>query len=189
MLNVRSARGASRRVVVINGDVLLKQGARIEGDLVVVGGVIEGQKDAIIEGAVRWYRQALAYHQEGDVIVADRETVSEGRFGRAMRRYLYRSDRSRISLTTGGVYNRVEGSHLSRSHSVQHAIWKISLDAPAICHCEGLNWIATVLATTSNRNSVGGTWPFVGGRLSTSSTRGRLASQGPGWARVVLPGS
>ncbi|MBC7789391.1 MAG: BamA/TamA family outer membrane protein [Anaerolineae bacterium] len=130
-------------VVVINGDVLLKQGARIEGDLVVVGGVIEGQKDAIIEGAVRWYRQALAYHQEGDVIVADRETVSEGRFGRAMRRYLYRSDRSRLSLTTGGVYNRVEGLPIYLGPTLRFStpFGRFSLDAYGILRtAKDFNW-------------------------------------------------
>lgn len=121
-------------VVVINGDVLLRQGAHIEGDLVVVGGIIEGQKDAVIEGAVQWYRQSLAYHQEGDLVVADRETAAESRFGRAMRRYLYRSDRSRISLTTGGVYNRVEGLPIYLGPTLRYStpFGRFSLDAYGI---------------------------------------------------------
>ncbi|MGI9078150.1 MAG: hypothetical protein ACR2G6_12615 [Gemmatimonadaceae bacterium] len=130
-------------VVVINGDVMLRQGARIEGDLVVVGGIIEGQKDAVIVGAVRWYRQALAYHLENDLVVADRETANESRFGRAMRRYLYRSDRSRISLTTGGVYNRVEGLPIYLGPTLRYStpVVRFSLDAYGILRtAKDFNW-------------------------------------------------
>ena len=130
-------------VVVINGDVVLKPGAHIQGDLIVVGGIIEGQKEAVIGGAVSWYRQALAYHQEGELVVADRETAAESRFARAMRRYLYRSDRSRISLTTGGVYNRVEGLPIYLGPTLRFStpFGRLSLDAYGILRtAKDFNW-------------------------------------------------
>ena len=95
-------------VVVINGDVYLRPGARVDGDLFVVGGVIEGQRDGRIGGAVAWYPQALAYRQQGELLVVDREGLDEGRHIRRLLR-LYQNSTSKISLTTEGPYNRVEG--------------------------------------------------------------------------------
>ena len=60
------------RVVAINSDVVLRPTARIEGDLWVVGGEVEGRNSAYIGGEIRIYRQALAYTRDGDHIFEER---------------------------------------------------------------------------------------------------------------------
>jgi hypothetical protein len=104
-------------VVVINGDVDLRRRARIDGDLIVVGGLIDGLDDAHIGGEVQHYRQALSYHEEGDRVIADFDDDRDDDYDRRDRRRPGRVDRwrdrvsvgtSRISITSG-TYNRVEG--------------------------------------------------------------------------------
>jgi hypothetical protein len=98
------------RVIVINGDVVLQRTARVEGDLIVVGGLIDGQERAHIGGQVQWYRPALRYHIEGDRVVAETQQtdVPEDNW---LRRWLRRRERSTstLMLKTGGPYNRVDG--------------------------------------------------------------------------------
>src|SRR5262245_35367229 len=98
------------RVVALNSDVILHSSARIDGDLLVVGGDVEGRDVADIAGEIRIYHQPLHYSQDGDRIVADRDTIPdvEPWWRRLDRR---RSDQSWSSLhvATAGAYNRVEG--------------------------------------------------------------------------------
>jgi hypothetical protein len=47
------------RVIAINSDVILKPGARVEGQILVVGVNVEGTDDAFMGGDVRTYRQGL----------------------------------------------------------------------------------------------------------------------------------
>ena len=58
------------RVLAINSDVILLRGARIDGDLLVVGGEVEGSEGAVIGGELRVYHPPLRYTQEGDQLVA-----------------------------------------------------------------------------------------------------------------------
>lgn len=98
------------RVIAINADVLLQRSARLDGDLIVVGGLIDGQEHAQIGGQVEWYRPALRYHIDGERLVAETEpaTAPEDNW---LRRWLKRRERStsRLTLRTGGPYNRVDG--------------------------------------------------------------------------------
>ena len=98
------------RVIVINGDVVLDRTARVDGDLIVVGGLIEGQEHAHLGGHVEWYRPALRYHLAGDTVVAEpqEENAEEDSW---LRRWLRRRERSTsvLTLKTGGTYNRVDG--------------------------------------------------------------------------------
>jgi hypothetical protein len=98
------------RLVAINADVTLKPGARIEGDMIVVGGVVEGRQEAYLGGELRIYRQVLYYREEGDRIVAERprERVSDDRWAGFHRRYDVHAW-SGLSLTSAHKYNRVEG--------------------------------------------------------------------------------
>src|SRR5262249_42600704 len=57
-------------VLMINGDVILQPTARIDGDLIVVGGDVEGLASAHVGGTTRIYRPPLAYREDGDRIVA-----------------------------------------------------------------------------------------------------------------------
>src|SRR5215213_2681460 len=62
------------RVLAINSDVILQRGARIDGDLLVVGGEVEGSDGAVIGGELRIYHPPLRYTQEGDQLVAQLES-------------------------------------------------------------------------------------------------------------------
>ncbi|HET7565436.1 MAG TPA: hypothetical protein VFJ96_10600 [Gemmatimonadaceae bacterium] len=98
------------RVIVINGDVVLDRTALVDGDLIVVGGLVEGQEHAHIGGRVEWYRPALRYHLVGDTVVADPQQANAAEDS-WLRRWLRRRERSTsaITLKAGGTYNRVDG--------------------------------------------------------------------------------
>jgi hypothetical protein len=87
---------------VINGDLLFMPGARVEGDVLVVGGVVDGERNAHVSGTVTRNPIPLSHRLEGDRLVLD----EEGRVGAFVRNV--RRTTSRIRLTAGG-YNRVEG--------------------------------------------------------------------------------
>ena len=124
------------RVIALNADVILRPSARIDGDLLVVGGEVEGRDAARVGGEIRIYRQTLRYRQEGDHIVAERDTLpDEGEpwWRRLERR---RSDRSwsRLQVATAGAYNRVEGLPINLGPQVNRRTdWgSTRLDAYAI---------------------------------------------------------
>jgi hypothetical protein len=97
------------RVLAINADVLLQKGAQIDGDLVVVGGEVDGREGATIGGEVRVYHPPLRYTQEGDQLVA--QTGARAADDQWWRRFDMRGRRNsnRLEIATAGAYNRVEG--------------------------------------------------------------------------------
>jgi len=97
------------RVLAINSDVILLRGARIDGDLLVVGGEVEGSDGAAIGGELRIYHPPLRYTQEGDQLVA--QPVGSGVEEPWWRRLERRGRRNfnRLEIANAGVYNRVEG--------------------------------------------------------------------------------
>ena len=96
------------RVLAINADVLLRKGARIDGDLLVVGGEVDGADVATIGGELRVYHPPLRYTQAGEQLVAQ---VDDGADDQWWRRWERRGQRNfnRLEIASGGVYNRVEG--------------------------------------------------------------------------------
>ena len=101
------------RVLAINSDVILLRGARIDGDLLVVGGEVEGSDGAVIGGEMRIYRPPLRYTQEGDQLVAQLEdTGAEEQWWRRLERR-GRRNFNRLEIANAGVYNRVEGLPVS----------------------------------------------------------------------------
>ena len=97
------------RVLAINSDVILARGARIDGDLLVVGGEVEGSEGAVIGGELRIYHAPLRYTQQGDQLVASlNETSVEEQWWRRFERR-GRSNFNRLEIASAGVYNRVEG--------------------------------------------------------------------------------
>ncbi len=97
------------RVLAINADVLLRKGARIDGDLLVVGGEVEGSEGATIGGEVRVYHPPLRYTMDGERLVAQLEVPSgDEQWWRRFER-LGRDNANRLEIATAGVYNRVEG--------------------------------------------------------------------------------
>jgi hypothetical protein len=123
----------------INGDVILRPTARIDQDLLVVGGEVEGRNDAFIGGEIRIYRQSLRYAEQGDRIVADRDTVPGGDEGwwRRVERRRTRSW-SNIHVASAGAYNRTEGLPINLGPQIYQAFpWgSMRLDAYGVLRTE-----------------------------------------------------
>ncbi|MEP6620682.1 MAG: hypothetical protein ABJE47_15260 [bacterium] len=96
------------RVLAINADVLLRKGARIDGDLLVVGGEVEGSDGAVIGGEIRLYHPSLRFTQQGDEIVAEVDAGAEDQWWRRWERR-GRRNFNRLEIATAGPFNRVEG--------------------------------------------------------------------------------
>ena len=97
------------RVLAINADVLLQKGARIDGDLLVVGGEVEGRMDGMVGGEVHVHHAALRYERAGDQLVA---LAAEGEPTESLWQRFERSrheNSNRLEVANAGVYNRVEG--------------------------------------------------------------------------------
>jgi hypothetical protein len=108
-------------VIVINGDLTLAPGARIDGAVFVVGGYIEGRERATIGGLVRHYREPLRFREEDERIIAETDQTAfdedESWVSRWRRRR--RQSDSKLSLMTSGSYNRVEGLAVQGGPSVR----------------------------------------------------------------------
>lgn len=96
----------SGHVLAINTDVVLRPTARIEGDLWVVGGQVDGRHAAAIDGEVRIYRDRMAYRDEGERMIALRDSGDADRW---WRRWEARRSTFDLSVAQAGPYNRVEG--------------------------------------------------------------------------------
>ena len=97
------------RVLAINSDVILLRGARIDGDLLVVGGEVEGSDGASIGGELRIYHPPLRYTRDGDLLVAQLdETRPVEQWWRRLERRRRRNF-NRLEIASAGPYNRVEG--------------------------------------------------------------------------------
>jgi hypothetical protein len=96
------------RVLAINADVLLRKGARIDGDLLVVGGEIDGADAATIRGEIRAYHPPLRYTQDGDRLVVQLGGAESDQWWRRLERS-GRRNFNRLDVANAGAYNRVEG--------------------------------------------------------------------------------
>jgi len=96
----------SGSLYVINGDVTFEPGAVVGGDILVVGGSIEGQSNVAVTGQLRSYRDVLRYRREGDELV-----YAPQRDGWARWRRQHSDDgQASFVLALGGVFNRIEGA-------------------------------------------------------------------------------
>lgn len=126
------------RVLAINSDVVLRPSARIDGDLLVVGGEVEGRHAAYVGGEIRIYRQQLAYTRLGETIEPARTASSdETGWWRRWERTQGRSG-SRLFIASAGAYNRVEGLPINIGPRVYHnASWgSFRLDGFAVLRTE-----------------------------------------------------
>jgi hypothetical protein len=127
-------------VVVINGNLLLQQGAVVTGAVSVAGGAISGVDGADIGGGIRWNPQSLRFRLEGDRLVPERERRDltefiDWRVGPG-------SDdqwRSRITIMSGGTYNRVEGLPILTGPSLRYRseYMQLALDVLGILRSAG----------------------------------------------------
>ena len=96
------------RVLAINADVLLRRGARVDGDILVVGGEVDGADSASIGGELRVYHPPLRYTQDGDQLVAQADDGADDQWWRRFERR-GRRNFNRLEIANAGVFNRVEG--------------------------------------------------------------------------------
>ena len=125
------------RVLAINSDVVLRPSARIDGDLLVVGGEVEGRHAAFVGGEIRIYRQQLQYERDGEFIRPVRSTTSdETGWWRRWERSQYQT--SSKLFVAAGAYNRVEGLPIVVGPQIQHsATWgSVKVNAHAIVSTE-----------------------------------------------------
>lgn len=119
-------------VTVVNSDVTLLAGARVDGDLWVIGGKLQGRDSAAVGGEVRVYRGPVSAARAGDRLFIDDDAPRAPR-----RRLSRRGDRSwsdPIHLATAGAYNRVEGLPINIGPALYQATsWgSVRLDAFAV---------------------------------------------------------
>lgn len=127
------------RLLAINSDVVLAPGARIDRDLMVIGGEVEGRDSSFVGGEIRIYRQRLSYDQSGDRIVATRDSGSDDRWWRRWeRRRQRRATESRLLVASTGAYNRTEGLPVIVGPSLRHRrSWgAVNADAFAVLRTE-----------------------------------------------------
>lgn len=99
-------------LLVINGDAVLDPGAEITGDLIVVGGAVNGIRDAVIGGTVREYAAPLGYRLTGggeQIAYSSRSLRRRLRNIGLQRTWATADSRSSLTIATGGTFNRVEG--------------------------------------------------------------------------------
>lgn len=91
-------------LVVVNGDLTVRDGARIEGDVTVLGGRAD-VPGGTVGGRVAVYDEALRYAARGDRITMDEgRRAEDGGWELEGRR-----TRTRLSVRVEDSYNRVEG--------------------------------------------------------------------------------
>jgi hypothetical protein len=131
------------QVVAVNADVVLRPSARIDGDLLVVGGVVEGREEGFVGGDIRVYRQVLRVREEGDRIAVERGGSDDGDEGWWRRRARRARNWSDLRLVSARTYNRVEGLPILLGPSVrQETSWgRFSLDAYGVMRtADNLHW-------------------------------------------------
>jgi hypothetical protein len=120
------------RVTAINADVILRASARIDGDLVVVGGEIEGRESARVGGETRVYRQRLHYTIEGDRLVAEVPPGSDDGWWRRWERRRASRKASRFLVASAGAYNRVEGLPIQVGPQFRRVFRRSTLEVGAL---------------------------------------------------------
>ncbi len=120
------------RVVAVNADVILAPTARIDGDLIVVGGEVEGRASARIGGETRVYRQQLHYTMSGDRLIADVAVGPEEGWWRRWERRRAARNTSRFLVASAGAYNRVEGLPIQVGPQIRQAVRRATLEAGAL---------------------------------------------------------
>lgn len=136
-------------VLGLNADVTLRPTAQIDGELLVVGGQVDGRALARVAGVVRVYRAPLAYREEPGgnriVAVADSARDSESWWRRLERRHSGNRTEA-LRVVEAGPYNRVEGLPIGLGPVVHRLAPWGSFDVEA----------AAVLRTETSFNSVQG---------------------------------
>jgi hypothetical protein len=121
-------------VLAINSDVILLPTARIDGELLVVGGEVDGRTIARVDGGIRIYRARMHYRDDGDKIVASDEPSPEESWWRRFEHGPLDNHGEALRVVQAGPYNRVEGLPIELGPVVQQRTsWgSVRFDAAAV---------------------------------------------------------
>jgi hypothetical protein len=95
------------RVVAINANVLLEPTARVDRDILVVGGAVVMRENGRVRDGIRTYSNRMVLAERSDSIIPDERYTDEGKWWSDFHLDTPGS-RSKITLR-GDTYNRVEG--------------------------------------------------------------------------------
>jgi hypothetical protein len=107
--SVRLAGSLDGSLTIINGSLLMLPGSSVSGDVLVVGGGITTNGDAIIRGRREEYLDAAPVVRSTEGILVQRERRRFPALPTARRSFQTGPLRATILLGTDGTYNRVEG--------------------------------------------------------------------------------
>ena len=100
----------SGSVLALNASVELLPTARIDGDILVVGGELTGRSAARVGGFTRIYRQSFEVKDEGNRIVdAEGDGAADETWWQRLEHRHEGSWREALRVVQAGPYNRVEG--------------------------------------------------------------------------------
>ncbi|HEX3865195.1 MAG TPA: BamA/TamA family outer membrane protein, partial [Gemmatimonadaceae bacterium] len=94
--------------------------AVIDGDLLVVGGDVDGRNTARVSGSIRIYHQSLRYREDGARIVATApDTGAEGSWWQRLEHRREETVTEALRVVQAGPYNRVEGLPIELGPALQ----------------------------------------------------------------------
>ena len=97
-------------VLAINSDVVLCSTAQVDGELLVVGGEVDGRDVAHVTGPIRIYRQTLQYREVGErIVITDDVPSEEDHWWHRLDHRHEDNWQEALRVVQAGPYNRVEG--------------------------------------------------------------------------------
>ncbi len=120
------------RIVAINADVILEPTARVDEDILVIGGAVGSRDNGRVRGDIRLYRTPMLLAEAADSIVPDARYTDEGKWWSRLRPESPR-DHSKITVR-GDTYNRIEGLPVLIGPSFRHTgeLFRTRVDALGI---------------------------------------------------------
>ena len=102
------------RLTVVNGDVTFRAGARVDGDVLVAGGIVDGRREALFGGELQIARHPVAVLVRADTLILDRDALGPDATDAQRARFRLGGAPSArtyvgFQLASGGAYNRAEG--------------------------------------------------------------------------------
>jgi hypothetical protein len=137
-------------VLAVNADVTLRPTARIDGDVLVVGGQLDRSGGARVGGGIRIYRQPLGFREEdGRIVALDDEGAAEESWWRRLERHRDDNRSELLRIVQAGPFNRVEGLPIELGPLIQRPTpWGgLKLNAAAI--------LRSATSFSSERSDVG----------------------------------
>jgi len=148
-------------LVAINADVMLTAEAVIGGDVLIVGGALDEDPGSEIRGTLELHRNGPRVRWVGEQLELVESRRARGRSDHRLPRS-YPTAKASLELTTGGIYNRVEGLPVHIGPRVTWATWATDL------RLDGLAILRTAAGSRFGSRSVG---YHVSGRLRLGSGR------------------